>query len=52
MIWGGSTLDRFRILHSEIIEYYQCIEFDIPSMDGGRNKIYGFGRYKTDYKRF
>lgn len=22
-------LDRFRMLHSEIIEYYQCIEHDI-----------------------
>ena len=25
----SSTIDRFRSLHSEIIQYYQCIEFDL-----------------------
>ena len=26
---GSSSLERFRKLHSEIIEYYQCIEYDM-----------------------
>ena len=26
---SDSTVDRFRSLHSEIIEYYQCIEYDM-----------------------
>jgi hypothetical protein len=26
---GNSTIDRFRSLHSEIIQFYQCIEFDL-----------------------
>ena len=24
-----STINRFKSLHSEIIQYYQCIEFDL-----------------------
>ena len=32
MLYGlsfGSTIDRFRSLHSEIIEEFQCIEYDM-----------------------
>ena len=32
-----STEDRFRLLHSEIIEYYQCIEYDMRRIYASMN---------------
>ncbi|MBQ1523394.1 MAG: hypothetical protein IIZ74_11645, partial [Erysipelotrichaceae bacterium] len=29
------TEEQFRILHSEIIEYFQCIEFDLKRIYSG-----------------
>ncbi len=38
MLYGGSqTLERFRRLHSEIIEYYQCIEHDMRRIYSAMN---------------
>ena len=37
LIGGSTTLYRFQKLHSEIIEYYQCIEFDMRRIYSSMN---------------
>ena len=34
-IYGNSSKDQFKVLHSEIIEYFQCIEYDLKRIYAG-----------------